>query len=171
MSDNTGISWTGRKLGAMKRLASRVGVTLEEFAHRLTHGEKYCWRCRVTHPLSAFNTDVTRSDGLDPACADSRNKNSRDRYIPHPASRLGTFSAETRDGDKKQARSRVNHLVDVGLLPDPNDVPCTDCSHVYADGERRHEYDHYLGYAGKNQLDVQSVCTTCHRVREESRHG
>jgi hypothetical protein len=63
----------------------------------------------------------------------------------------------------------VNHRVDVGLLPDPNDVPCTDCGHVYVVGERHHEYDHHLGYAAEHQLSVQAVCTTCHYRRDGRR--
>ncbi len=76
-----------------------------------------------------------------------------------------------RDGDFKQARGRVNHLVNVGLLPDPNDVPCADCGHVFAVGERRHEYDHHHGYDAQHHECVESVCTTCHHAREELRRA
>jgi hypothetical protein len=134
----------------MKRLASRAGLQLEVFAARTANGEKYCWRCRALHPLNAFNVDKTRRDGLDPSCAASRNETARSHYAPRGrTSKLGQFFAATRDGDKKQARARVNHHVDVGLLPDPNDVTCADCGHVHAEGERRHEYDHFLGYAAE----------------------
>jgi hypothetical protein len=72
-----------------------------------------------------------------------------------------------RDGDREQARGRVNHLVRVGLLPDPNDVPCTDCGHTGTD--RRHEYDHHHGYAPAHHEDVQAVCSGCHHRRERAR--
>lgn len=147
----------GNAIGAAKRPASRVGIP-------------YCWRCKALHSRSAFNVDMSREDGLDPACRDSRSRNNRDRYQPRPRmSKLGQLFAETRSGDKKQARARVNHHVDVGLLPDPNSLPCTDCGHVHVEGERRHEYDHHLGYAAEHQLSVQAVCTTCHRKRERDR--
>ena len=71
----------------------------------------------------------------------------------------------SRDGDKKQARRRVNYLVDIGLLPDPDDVPCVDCGHLGADGPR-HEYDHYLGYEAVHHEDVEPVCSSCHHERE-----
>ncbi len=158
----------GTSAGSMKRLAALVGITLHELSARIEAGEKYCWRCRALHPRSAFNVDESRADGLYPACRDSLTANNRAQYRPRPrTSKLGTFFAPNRDGDKKQARSRVNHHVDVGLLPDPNDVPCFDCGHIYATGERRHEYDHHLGYAEEHQLSVQAVCTTCHRARDQ----
>lgn len=160
----------GSIIGARKRLAGRVGITVDEFEQRTSAGEKYCWRCKTLHPRAAFNVDLSRDDGLDPACRDSRAKSKRDRYSPRPrVSKLGQFFAPTRDGDKKQARARVNHHVDIGLFPDPNALPCTDCGHVYADGERRHEYDHHLGYAAEHQLSVEAVCMPCHRAREKQR--
>ena len=76
----------------------------------------------------------------------------------------------SRDGDKKQARRRVNYLVDIGLLPDPDDVPCVDCGHLGADGPR-HEYDHYLGYSAEHHEDVEAVCSGCHHKREAVRDG
>ena len=162
----------GNAIGAAKRVAALAGIPPAEFVERIASGEKFCWRCRVLHPRSAFNTDATRDDGLDPACRDSRSKNSKERYQRRPrVSKLGAFFAETRDGDQKQARARVNHRVNIGLIPDPNDIPCTDCGHAYADGERRHEYDHHLGYAAEHQLSVQAVCTTCHHTRERDRRG
>lgn len=174
MGSKTGISWTGRKLGAMKRIAGRVGLDIEAFAARLAAGEKYCWRCRALHLRAAFDVDPSRSDGLNPSCRDSRASAQRAAYTPRPhprQSKLGTFYAETRNGDRRQARARVNHHVDVGLIPDPNDVPCFDCEHIHMPGERRHEYDHHLGYAAEHQLSVQAVCVTCHHAREKNRRG
>ncbi len=49
--------------------------------------------------------------------------------------------------------------------------PCADCGHVWAEGERRHEYDHHNGYAAEHQLDVEAVCTVCHHAREKARAG
>ena len=95
-------------------------------------------------------------------------KETRSPKGPAP-SRLGIHLAEARDGDKKQARARVNHRVDVGLIPDPNNLPCSDCGHIYVHGERRHEHDHARGYSRAHQLYVEAVCTTCHHAREARR--
>lgn len=85
--------------------------------------------------------------------------------------RPGPAPQAPRDGDFKQARQRVNVEVRRGFRPHPNSLPCTDCGHVWRDGERRHEYDHHLGYAPEHHLDVQSVCTLCHATREAERGG
>lgn len=74
-----------------------------------------------------------------------------------------------RDGDREQARQRVNVEVRTGRRPHPNTLPCTDCGHEWAAGERRHEYDHHLGYAAAHHMDVQAVCTTCHHLRDDKR--
>ena len=50
--------------------------------------------------------------------------------------------------------------------PHPHDLPCVDCGHVWFKGERRHEYDHHLGYAPEHHLDVVARCTICHAARE-----
>lgn len=74
-----------------------------------------------------------------------------------------------RDGDKKQARQRVNVEVRTGHRPHPNKLPCSDCGHIWRKGERRHEYDHYKGYAAKHHYDVEPVCTLCHARRDSVR--
>lgn len=78
----------------------------------------------------------------------------------------GPSPSPARDGDKKQARQRINVEVKTGYRPHPNSLPCTDCGHVWSEGERRHEYDHYKGYSAKNHGDVEAVCTTCHSKRD-----
>ncbi|WP_175974548.1 hypothetical protein [Burkholderia sp. BCC1047] len=83
--------------------------------------------------------------------------------------RPGPAATPARDGDKVQARQRVNVEVRTGRRPHPNDLPCVDCGHIYAIGERRHEYDHHLGYAAEHHLDVQAVCTSCHAKRDSAR--
>lgn len=74
-----------------------------------------------------------------------------------------------REGDKRQARQRVNALIRTKKLQSPNAFPCADCGHVYAEGERRHEYDHHLGYSVDHHYDVEAVCTLCHHARESAR--
>lgn len=73
--------------------------------------------------------------------------------VPHPA----------RDGDKAQARSRVNVEVRLGHLPRAATLPCVDCGHMGND--RRHEYDHHRGYAAEHHLSVEAVCSPCHSAR------
>jgi hypothetical protein len=170
---DTSISWaaaTGRRRGVLKRLARCAGVSVDVFAALCAAGEKWCWRCREWHPRSAFGADSSRYDGLDPACLASRNKSARDRYVKRgPAGRRG-WIAPTRDGDKKQARRRINYLVEQGLIPRAADLPCVDCADEISGGGR-HEYDHARGYDGENQLYVEPVCQRCHRNREVARRG
>jgi hypothetical protein len=77
----------------------------------------------------------------------------------------------TRDGDKLQARRRINYLVEQGRIAHPDDLPCMDCGDEVFVRRYRHEYDHARGYAGQNQLYVEPVCSRCHHAREEARRG
>lgn len=83
--------------------------------------------------------------------------------------RPGPAPKPPRDGDKKQARQRINVEVRTGRRLHPNALPCCDCGHVWSPGERRHEYDHHLGYSTEHHLDVQAVCTLCHATRDSAR--
>lgn len=136
-----------------------------------TDATKQCSSCNETKPVSAFAKDRSRSDGLTYRCRACRNAGARGSYSPKERPASGRRFVAPRDGDVRQARRRVNHLVDVGILPDPNTVPCVDCGHVYAEGERRHEYDHHLGYTAEHHEDVEPVCTTCHHAREDLRRA
>lgn len=83
--------------------------------------------------------------------------------------RPGPAPKRSRDGDKLQARQKINSLVFSGQLPKPNDLPCVDCGHVYKKDGTRHEYDHYLGYGSENHLKVEAVCKRCHVVRDNKK--
>lgn len=83
--------------------------------------------------------------------------------------RPGPAPHPPRDGDKKQARQRVNVEVRTGRRPRPNTIPCVECGHIWKEGERRHEYDHYLGYGAAHHLHVEVVCTLCQRARSMRR--
>jgi len=88
----------------------------------------------------------------------------------NPATNLtGPAPKPPRDGDKAQARQRINVEVRSGRRPHPNTIPCSDCGHVWEEGERRHEYDHYMGYAPGHHLEVSAVCTTCHAKRDSAK--
>lgn len=145
MSDKTGIEWTD--------------------------ATKLCSDCREIKPVSAFARDRTRTDGLTYRCRECRNAHSRARYAPKPGPTPGRRFVEARNGDQAQARRRINYLVEAGLIPAPNALPCADCGHVHAPGERRHEYDHHLGYSSEHHEDVEAVCTTCHHAREDLRRA
>lgn len=83
--------------------------------------------------------------------------------------RLGPAPNPPRNGDKKQARQRINVEVRTGRRPHPNTLPCVDCGHIWSEGERRHEYDHHLGYAAEHHYDVLPVCTECHAKRDNAK--
>jgi hypothetical protein len=103
-------------------------------------------------------------------CKSCRNDASRAKYVKRVRCGRRGWIAPTRSGDKKQARRRINYLVEQGLIERPNDLPCFDCGDVFA-GTCRHEYDHARGYGWENQLYVEPVCSRCHHRREEARRG
>jgi len=70
---------------------------------------------------------------------------------------------------KTRARGLTFGAIKRGEVPHPNTVPCTDCGCLWAPGDNRHEYDHYMGYEGENGRIVQAVCKECHTAREVRR--
>jgi hypothetical protein len=171
----TSIQWTdikGRSLGRFKAAARRVGLSFDEYRARLDRGELWCTGCRAWHASTAFGVDGSRWSGKAATCLASRHTGNPRGWpftprINPKTGRPGAPQIPRRDGDKKQARSRVNHDVTLGLRPNPNSLACFDCGHLGTD--KRHEYDHYLGYAAAHHGDVQAVCSTCHHKREASR--
>lgn len=143
----------GTYRGALKGAAKRIGVPFTEYMNRLESGEKWCTMCKKWHPLSAFNRDRTRGDGIKARCKVSQR----------------SWPIGYRDPLKQKARNRLSYAVRRGRIPRANKVPCTDCGHIWKPGERRHEYDHYRGYDEQHWLDVQVVCTLCHADREKNR--
>jgi hypothetical protein len=155
-------------IGAAKIRAAHLGMALADFQRR-NIAEKWCTGCKAWHSRSIFGADASRPDGLASSCQPSRSESVRRRRIPRPRrSQAGVYKVSARDGDKKQARRRVNHAVDTGRLADPNTLPCADCGHAY-DGKTRHEYDHHLGYSAEYQMSVEAVCSSCHHAREAKR--
>lgn len=129
---------------------------------------RWCWACKVAHPLAAFGRDPSRGDGLARQCLASRRVKApkqRTTYKRHG------WLTPARSGDKKQARRRVNYLVERGRIPHPNSLPCIDCADEVYGLSFRHEYDHAKGYDTANQLYVEPVCSRCHHAREEARCG
>ena len=161
----------GNALGAQKAAAARVGLSLAAYQAKLAAAEKWCTGCKAWHLRTEFDVDKSRADGLFAKCRAARRRDHRETYIRRPRPKAGRRYVEPRDNDRLQARGRVNHLVNVGVLPDPNDVPCTDCGHIWSVGESRHEYDHHCGYAADHHEDVQAVCSKCHHARERARRA
>ena len=127
---------------------------------------RVCSACRIKKQLTAFAVDRSRPLGRTYVCSMCRNSQAKRDY-PRKGRVLfpGPPPSPARDGDKKQARQRVNVLVRTGKIPHPNLLPCFDCCHTWQVGAKRHEYDHFLGYGKENHLHVQPVCTNCHRER------
>ena len=160
------------KKGATLIAVKKIGISLREYNRLVSIGLKRCSYCKIWLDRKLFNSDVTRHDRLSPVCKNCRKKQYRMKYVPKKrVSRLGCRYVIVRDGDKLQARARINHLIDVGLLPKPNDLPCIDCGHLWKIGERRHEYDHYNGFEGKYHETVEVVCSRCHHKREVKKNN
>ena len=157
----------GNAAGAVKTAAARLGLSEREYREHLARGGKWCGACRAWQPRGDFTSDTRRGDGLEPICKEARQQRSRERYKPRARPGPGRRFVPARRHDKKQARRRINHLVATGLLPRPNELPCCDCGHIGED--RRHEYDHFLGYAPEHHELVQAVCSRCHRRRAIAR--
>jgi hypothetical protein len=159
-------SATGVTRGGWHGAAKRNNLTVEAYLDKRGNGQKRCGRCRRWLAVSQYQADRSRGDGLKTICrscsTEIRPKNGKPRG-------RGPAPAPQRDGDREQARRRVNVLVRTGKLPAPRTVPCVDCGHAWSPGERRHEYDHYLGYGAGHHLDVQVVCSACHHSREALR--
>jgi hypothetical protein len=160
----------GSARGALLAAAIRLGIEPVEYAHRTVTGEKWCTGCKAWHDIDVFGPDPGRPDGRAALCPAARRQRYQRTYVRagHPGP-FGPAPAPARDGDKDQARHRVNVLVRTGRLPHPNRLPCVDCDHVWAAGERRHEYDHYAGYGADAHLKVEPVCSRCHHRREDLR--
>lgn len=163
-----GLGVAQTKLGAAKVVARKAGMSLRAYLDRVARGFKYCWRCDAMHRDSDFGKDSSRYDGLASSCRDARGRRQRELFRPSmKPTRHGPRRIPRRDGDKKQARSRIYHDVRQGLRPAPASLPCHDCGHLGRD--RRHEYDHFLGYAAEHHGDVQPVCSRCHGIRGRAR--
>lgn len=156
----------GSARGVLTATARRLGLSPVDYAHHLVSDEKWCVGCKAFHPIDAFGQDVSRSDGRATICPTARSQRARARYVRKGYRRRG-WLVPARDGDKLQARRRINYLVESGQIPHPNEKPCADCGHLGDD--RRHEHDHFMGYSAAHQLDVEPVCSTCHHKREDLR--
>lgn len=133
---------------------------------------KLCRPCGVEHPVQEFHRDKYSKDGLKSYCKRVNHhyfvewKKRNDPFYPR---KKGDRRKPARDGDQRQARRRVQTLIENGTLPHPNDIPCVDCGNIYNGEKRGHEYDHHKGYAAEHHEDVECVCYPCHKGRERER--
>lgn len=125
-------------------------------------------RCR-TPRINTVN-QPKKSDSQPNAPEYQNSQEDKQRHVMRRINKLtgrpGPAPLPPRSGDKKQARQRINVEVRTGRRPHPNTLPCVDCGHVWTSGERRHEYDHHLGYSAEHHHDVVVRCTRCHAHRE-----
>lgn len=135
-------------------------------------GIKRCTACKKQKRLDEFGRDTSRNDGKSSACRACRRQHYRKTYQlipPEARKRPGPSRIPRRSGDRKQARSRINHDVVLGLRPSPNEWPCADCGHLGS--EKRHAYHHHNGYASGSHNDVIVLCYGCHAARERLWEG
>jgi len=149
----------GSALGVLKIAAGRRGMTVEEYQSKLDLGYKWCSGCKRWWLRENFQQDRSRSDGLKTICAACSNSRPRTQ----------------RDPRREYARSLIGSRVTRGKMPHPNTLSCTDCGHIWQEGDHRHEYDHAHGYDGENASYVEAVYQSCHFARGvkrgEFQHG
>ena len=149
--------------GALKASASKFGISFEEYQSNRLKGYKRCILCKTWKCADDFTSDKSRTDGLDSRCRPCKKAYNRNKYTPIPLENrkpVGPPQIVKRDGDKRQARARINHDIVAGIRPDPNDLFCSLCGHKGS--ELRHEYHHGMGYAPSHHNDVLPLCSTCH---------
>ncbi len=155
-------------LGRARLAATNLGISLEDYQSKRAAGLKHCTTCKDWLPEASFAKDRSRGDGIAARClACGRTFSSYVPVAPDQRKPRGKPKSQGRDGDKALARLRVSKAIGRGLIAHASTVPCADCGHIGPD--RKHEHDHYLGYAAEHHLDVQVVCVPCHKAREVRR--
>lgn len=129
---------------------------------------KYCFRCKNAKPHSEFGKTKHRYDGLTTYCLKCEAEYHRLRQ--RTGRRPGNPGRPPKDGDIKQAQRTIWTMIERGELKKADCYPCADCGHHNDFRKpRRHEWDHYLGYAAAHHKDVEAVCVCCHKARENGR--
>ena len=147
------------KEGAVKYAAKMAGLTLPEYIERVSRGLKKCCICKQWKEVSLFDKDSSRHDGISSKCKECH------RGLWRIKLQGGPQRKPRRQGDKTQARQRINQDVKRGIRPDPNDLHCVLCGHKGED--KRHEYHHVCGYEPEHHYGVMPFCSTCHHQEEK----
>lgn len=146
------------KKGAIKIAARKAGLSVPEYTNRIANDLKKCTICKQwKNKNDAFLKDKSRHDGISPRCIICSKAIWRRRSM---MSKISKKRIVRRDGDKIQARARINSDIEMGFRPNPNDLYCSLCGHK--GGDRRHEYHHILGYEKEHHYDVLPLCSKCH---------
>jgi hypothetical protein len=154
---------------AVKRNATLFGISVDEYRDLLARGLSRCRTCKAWKSRSEFHRNKNISTGLSVDCKPCMKVLAAARYVPVPLTerrKRGAQQAPPRDGDKKQARRRIQYLIKACKIPNPNTVSCVDCGHLGQD--HRHEYDHHMGYGAEHHETVEVVCKPCHFRRERA---
>jgi hypothetical protein len=161
---------SGRRLGAFKTAAAKLGIPFEEYVTEIEAGKKNCIDCRLWKDRGDFYPDSSRWDGVAAKCQKCSATRHKQAYIPPPVQDFGRPGPDPKpytgtgeaESDRVKARELVNKEVAKGRRPDPNDLFCVKCGHK--DSDRRHEYHHHMGYAPEHVFDVLPLCSACHHV-------
>ena len=62
------IEWMPKQIGNWRKLAKKVGITLEAMLVNIQTGLKWCYKCSSWNPAEQFSTDKTRWDGRKAEC-------------------------------------------------------------------------------------------------------
>jgi hypothetical protein len=153
--------------------------------------EKYCPKCAVFKPTSAFHKSAARPDGLSAYCGRCRTAcvvayrqtthgrsvrrkydktgNGRNAIKAYAQSESGKamFREAARkyraaNPQKVRARNATAKAVRRGKLPWPQTLVCHSC------GQPATEYHHHNGYEESHKTDVVPVCKSCHPQCEET---
>ncbi len=179
----------GNIVSVQKVSAQKIGISYEQYLENISNGLKWCIKCRSWKTRDNFSVDKSRGDGLNASCfccrrvkiktfgkgtrvSAMKGKTHTDKAkklmaIAHQGEKnhrwKGGVKRHEHDRLKILARRKVNHEVEAGRIPSPKTLKCTDCEN------KAREYDHHLGYKEANWLDVEAVCSKCHKKRESTR--
>lgn len=145
---NAGCDAKGASVGCPPASPPDSGFTLTE---------KRCGRCAETLPVSAFNKDRSRANGLQSFCRECQKGNyTRGENRQKALDRSAKYRAE--NDHARRAHRAVAHALKTGRIT----KGFCECG---ADGMDAH---HHRGY--DYPLDVQWLCRSCH-VNLEPRRG
>ncbi len=123
---------------------------------------KVCNRCGIEKELGDYHRSKCKPDGKQPACKTCQSemgKVNKARPGARTQAKIRRL-AKPPDPVALRARSRARYAVKTGKLVKG---PCKVCK-----ATERIEMHHYKGYAPENALDVEWLCTICHRLLENA---